>query len=430
MVMDLLLLFLLTTINGFFALAEIALVTARPERLEKMKSKGVWGAEAATKLTGDPKQFLSTIQVGITFVVLVMGVFSGTQFSDALHQFFIHSGIPGLVSEHLALILSLFFITYVSIVLGELVPKTVALSQPETIACRIAPVLYVLSFLFFPFAKLLAVSTGLITRLIGVHEQDQLFSSAELRQMVRAASDKGVIADEQKILHEKVFYFADKRARHLMTHQEDMEWVNLLQTSGEIHNQILHFKHSKIICTKGSLSQIEGIIKQREYLKAYAMQTELDLSELMQKVQYLDENMAAEDVLHFMRTSSTNVCLVTRGSDRVVGLITLSDIFEALIGRMASEGAPYEPSIFKRKDDSYLINGDAPVELLEELIPGFSIDFNQINYSSVGGFVISHLKKRPEIGDQMTIKNHNLEIMDIDGHLIDKVLLSSNSHKS
>jgi putative hemolysin len=421
--MDLLLLFLLTAINGFFALAEIALVTARLERLEKMKSKGVWGAVAAVQLTGDPKHFLSTIQVGITLVVLAMGVFSGTQLALTLEELLLRVGLPGVASEHLALVLSLVFITYVSIVLGELVPKTVALSQPESISCRIAPIVLYLSYIFFPFVKLLSVSTGLITRLMGVRQQEQLFTSAELRQMVRVASDRGVIADEQKILHEKVFYFADKRAKHLMTHKEDMECVNLLQSSDEIHSQILQFQHSKIICIKGSLSQIEGIIKQREYLKAYATQPQPQLSDLMYEAKYLDENMTAEEVLQYMRTNTTNVCLVTQAGNHVVGLITLSDIFEALIGRMATEGAPYEPPVYKRKDGSYLINGEAPVELLEELIPGFSIDFNRVNYSSVGGFVIANLKKRPEIGDRMMIKNHKLEIVDIDGHIIDKVLL-------
>jgi putative hemolysin len=422
--MDIILLLLLTGINGFFALAEIAVVTARPTRLQKMKKENVWGAKAALHLQKDPKYFLSTIQVGITLVVLVMGVLSGTQLSEKLASIFLYLGWPNAVSQPLSLVLSLFFITYISILLGELLPKTIALSKPEKVASRIAPIANVLSFVFYPFAKLLAISTGGLTRLLGFKDEGKRnFTASELRQMVRLASEEGVIDDAQKTLHEKVFYFADKRARHLMTHADELEWVDLWQSHEEINRQILRFKHSKIICIRGRLSQIAGIIKQREYLKAYAKHAEPDLLKLMDEAHFIDEFMAAEQVLQFMRKSNISVCLVTRKGAEVVGLISLSDIFEALVGKLATTEDPYEPPFFKRYDGSFLISGDAPIEVLDELLPNFTIDFSQIVYSSVGGYINAQLKNAPKIGDRIRLHQRDFEIMDIDGRYIDKILL-------
>jgi putative hemolysin len=421
--MDFLLLFILTAINGFFALAEIAVVTARSTRLKKMKGEGVWGADSALHLQQDPKYFLSTIQVGITLVVLIMGVFSGTGLSRKLESFFSYIQMPSSISHHLALILSLFFITYISILLGELVPKTIALSRPEKVACKVSPIAYFLSYLFFPFAKLLAVSTGWLTGLMGFSEPQHDFSAAELRQMVRTASEKGVIDDTQKALHEKVFYFADKRAKHLMTHADNLEYVDLLQSHEAIHSQILQFEHSKIICVEGQLSNITGIIKQREYLKAYAIHPAPNLSELIYTAHLVDENKMAEEVLQFMRFNNIIVCLVTRDGGQVVGLISLSDIFEALVGQIATEQSPYDPPFFEREDGSVLINGDAPIEILEQILPNYSVDFDQTSYSSVGGFLNGKFEGKSRVGARLTLREHVLEIVDMDGRFIDKVLV-------
>lgn len=403
------------------------MVTARPARLKRMKNAGVWGAESALQLQEDPKYFLSTMQVGITLVVLIMGLISGTGLSQKLETLFVNFGWPLAVSHHLSLVLSLFFITYISILLGELVPKTIALSRPEKVACKVASIAHFLSYVFFPFAKLLAVSTGWVTRILGFREQQNEFTAGELRQMVRIASEKGVIDNIQKALHEKVFYFADKRAKHLMTHSDNLEWVDLLQSREVIHNQILRFGHSKIICVEGHLSEIIGIIKQREYLKAYALHPDPDLTELMLKAHFIDENKMAEQVLQFMRTNNITVCLVTRGGAQVVGLISLSDIFEALVGQLATKNSPHDPPFFKREDGSFLISGDAPIEVLEQILPNFTVDFTQINYSSVGGYINGLLNGRSKVGDRINLRKHKIEVVDMDGRFIDKVLLLPSS---
>jgi len=426
MALDLLLLLLLTGINGFFALSEIALVTSRLHTLEEMQRQGLWGAKAAQKLVKTPEFSLSTIQVGITLVVLGMGVFSGVQVSENLQPLLLNAGLPEEISQPVSLVLTLAFITYVSIVLGELLPKTIALSHPEHFACRTAPFLYVMSYVFFPFVKLLTVSTKALARLMNLREQHSLLSSSELRYMVRKASEKGIIEGEQKLLHEKVFYFADKYAKHLMTHKEQLDWVDILQPPEEIHKQILRFRHSKVICVRGDLSHVEGIIKQREYLKAYLSDKNFQLSHFIKKAVFLDHELRAEKVLQRMRREGTGVCLVTQShSKEIVGLISLTDIFTSLVGQMASENMPYEPPIFEKGDGSFLLSGDAPVELLEELVPGFSIDFGQVAYSSIGGFVYYQLSKQPQIGDRVHLQNRIIEIVDMDGKIIDKLLLSA-----
>jgi putative hemolysin len=224
---EIVVLILLILINGFFALSEIALVSSKKTRLEQEMLKGSKGALTALKLLDNSESFLSAIQVGITLIGIVTGVYGGMNIADDVSPFFERIEPLKEYAGEIALTVTIIIITYLSIVIGELVPKTIALSNPDKIAIRVAPIVYYFSKVFYPFVRLLSISTNFINKILGVKKHNDRITESELRQMIKTASIEGVIENDQNTLHEKVFYFADKKAKHIMTHRTEVEWIDL-----------------------------------------------------------------------------------------------------------------------------------------------------------------------------------------------------------
>ncbi|MCE5346182.1 MAG: hemolysin family protein [Bacteroidales bacterium] len=421
--MEILVLGLLILLNGFFALSEIALVSSKKARLEQMKIEGKKGVKSALKLLENSENFLSAIQVGITLIGIVTGVYGGTNIAKHVAPFFEKITFLGASSDEIALLTTIIIITYFSIVIGELVPKTIALSNPEKIAVKIAPVIYHFSKLFYPVVKILSASTTLFDRLIGIKKQSEHVTQAELKQMIKIASYEGVIAKEQDLIHEKIFYFADKRAKHIMTHRMDVEWIDLKDPAEEIKSKLFEIKRSKIVCCDGGLDNFIGVLYLKDYLLALNSGKTFNITDLLFDPLIIPENVEARKVLKLFRQKQINFCVVVNEYGSFEGIITLHDIMESIIGDMPEEGEPYEPDIFVRDDKSVLVSGDAPVEILEQIIEGFTIDFEKTDYSTVAGFVISNINKIPNIGDKFDYGNYQIEIMDIDGNRVDKILV-------
>ncbi|MBK7709850.1 MAG: HlyC/CorC family transporter [Bacteroidales bacterium] len=264
--MELLVVGILILLNGFFALSEIALISSKKSRLEQMKIDRKRGAKTALKLLEKSENFLSAVQVGITLIGIVTGVYGGLNIAEDIAPLFQKIDFLESSANEIALGVTIVIITYFSIVLGELVPKTIALSNPEKIAVKIAPVILYFSKLFYPFVKLLSLSTNLFNNLIGIEKKTERLTEAELRQMIKIASHQGVIEKEQNLIHEKVFYFADKKAKHIMTHRVDVEWVDLKGTEEDVRSVVLGSRHSKIICCNDGLDNFVGILSVKDYL--------------------------------------------------------------------------------------------------------------------------------------------------------------------
>lgn len=220
---DFVIVLFLILLNGFFALSEIAIVSARKNKLETERKRGKKGAKRALMLRADPDNFLSSVQVGITLIGIINGAYGGQAFAGYLVPFFDQFAATAPFAEVISMVIVVFLITYVSIVIGELVPKTIALNNAEKMAIAVSPSIHVVSIIFYPFVKLLAFSTNFVNRLIGLKPKDEVISEMELRAMLKTASHEGVINAEENIIHEQVFYFSDKRAIHLMTHRTDVE---------------------------------------------------------------------------------------------------------------------------------------------------------------------------------------------------------------
>ncbi len=425
---DIIIILLLILLNGFFALSEIAIVSANKNKLETTYKNGSSGAARALKLQADPDNFLSSIQVGITLIGIINGAYGGHAFAGKLAPLFQQSELLAPFAEAISMVVVVFIITYVSIVIGELVPKSIALNNSEKMAMIVAPNIHVVSIIFYPFVKLLSFSTRFINKLIGLKPKDDIVSEMELRAMLKTASNEGIIDVEENIIHEQVFYFSDKRAKHLMTHRTDIEWVNINKSRELIVEDLLQTKHSKILACRKKIDDFVGIISMRDFLMRLNSKQDFSIEELILEPIIVPNTARAQKVLENFKNSYKFVAVVVDEYGSLDGIITIHDIFENLVGNIPEETdvESTEPLIFIRDDNSALVSGEAPIEILSQFDENFVVDFDKIDYSTVAGFVFSCINKIPGVGDKFYYNNLIFEIMDVDGNKIDKVLIIKN----
>lgn len=421
--MEIFILLILIILNGFFSLSEIAIVSGKTTRLEQMRNAGSKGAATALKLREDSEMFLSAVQVGITLISLITGAYGSVSVSAYLMPIIEMVAVLRPYAYVLSITVTMITITYISIVLGELVPKTIALSNPEKVASIVAPIIRFFSKLFYPFVKLLSGSTKFVTGVIGVEKQAEHMTEYELRQMIKTASVEGVIEEEQTDIHENVFHFSDKRAMHLMTHRIEIEWIDLNDSEEVLRAEINACQHSKVICARESLDHLCGVLNTRDYFKASIAGEKFKVEELVVQPVVIHEKTPAPSVLKLLKQNSTHLCVVVDEYGDFEGIVTLHDIMENFIGLIPDEGETEEPHYFIRDDGSVLINGDTPIEILGHIIEDFNVDFEQIDYSTVAGFIIDRINEIPKEGDKLRYHDYEFEIMDMDSNRIDKVLI-------
>lgn len=266
--MELIIIGVLILLNGFFALSEIALISSRKSRLEQYKKEGRKGSGTALNLLDNSENFLSAIQVGITLIGIVNGVYGGLTVAHRIAPYIQNITTLSPYADEIALAVTVIIITYFSILIGELVPKTIALSNPENIAIRISIPVKWFSFLFYPFVKFLSWSTSLVNKLIGIKKESNHLTDTELRQILKTASHEGVIEKDQNLIHDKVFYFSEKKAKHIMVHRMEVDWVDLNESMDLIKETIIKSKHSRLVCSRGELDNFLGILNGKDFFTA------------------------------------------------------------------------------------------------------------------------------------------------------------------
>ncbi|SDC20733.1 hemolysin family protein [Williamwhitmania taraxaci] len=421
--MEFIVLGLLILLNGFFSLSEIALVSCKQSRLEQAKIAGSKGAKIALRLLSDSESFLSATQVGITLIGIITGVFGGVSIAEDLIPFIKGFSLTAPYASEIALTSTIILITYVSIVIGELVPKTIAMSNPESIAIKVAPAIYYFSSFFYPFVRILSFSTSFVNRLIGVKERSDRVTEEELRHMIKIASNEGVIKKGQNLIHEKVFYFSEKRAKHLMTHRTDVELLDISLSPEVFHQTVLQLKHSKVIVFRKYPDDFIGVLSIKDYLLNKSLAIPKPVEEILLKPVIVADTTNAQQLVALFRQMHNYFAVVVDEYGSFEGIVTLHDIMENIIGSMPDEWEEPEPDVFVREDKSVLVSGDAPLETLTEIIEDFTIDFEEIGYSTVAGFVFNRINKIPQLGDKFTFRDYTIEIVDIDRNKIDKVLI-------
>lgn len=412
---------LLTLLNGVLAMSELAVVSSRPVRLKLLADQGNRGAAIAMRLADDPGRFLSTVQIGITLVGVLSGAFSGATLGARLAGWLETQGLSENWADGLGVGSVVVAITYLSLIVGELVPKQIALRAPEAVAAKVAPAMALLSKVALPLVWLLNASGKAVLALLGQKgETDERMSDEEIRTVLAEAHSAGVIEPEESEMISGVMRLADRTARGLMTPRREVEVVDIEDNLVEIREQLRSSQRSRLPVRNGSTDEIMGVLFVKDALDAFLQGTNLDVRSLMRDALVVSDLTGAIDVIQSLRKSPAHMVLVYDEYGHFEGIVTSGDVLEAITG-VFREDDTEEPAIVEREDGSFLVAGWMPIdEFADEM--GFSLD-EEPDYETVAGFVIDELKRLPSLGESFTAKGWHFEVIDLDGRRVDKLLV-------
>jgi putative hemolysin len=425
-VIEILIVLLLIVANGVFAGSEIAVVSARKVRLERMANQGNAKAKTALKLAKFPNDFLSTVQIGITLIGILSGAVGGATIAQRLKPFL--ETIPWLApySEGISLGIVVTLITYLSLVIGELMPKRMALSNPEEVACLVAKPMRLLSRITAPLVHLLSVSTGGLLKLLGIPASEELpLTEEEIKVLIEQATESGTFEESEQEMVERVFRLGDRPIKAIMTPKLEIVWLDFDAPLEETERQVMESNHSRFPVSRGSLDNCLGILRGNNFLSARLRGQEIDLATMLQPSLYVPESTTALKILEQFKRTGVQIALVTDEYGSIEGLVTLNDLMQAIVGDIPSSEHWEEPMVIQRDDGSWLLDGllstDEVKDLLDkELLPGEETGY----YHTLGGFVVTFLGHIPRSGDHFEWEGMRFEVMDMDGTRVDKVLVS------
>ncbi|MCX2452397.1 hemolysin family protein [Pedobacter sp. PLR] len=422
--MEVLIIFILTLLNGFFALSEIALVSVKKSRIEHLAAQGSANAKTVLKLLDNPENFLSSVQVGITLIGVISGAYGGAALTDDMVVLLSGLTFLGDSLHTVSLIIVIGGITYFTIVVGELVPKTIAMNNSERISLFCVPVIRVFTLITYPFVKLLSISTSLILKLMGVKENEtEKVSEEELRFMLKTAGKQGVLESEESETFQNLFSFTDQTAKSLMTHSSEVEWINYNWSKEDIFDKVKESVHSRFIVADGVLDKPLGVINIKDLLENYNHE-DFSLDRILTKPIYVVMNAPAFKILNLFKDKKQYMGVVVDEFGSVRGVITLHDLIEAIVGDLPDEDETDKNHIIRREDNSYLLNGRTTIFELNQFFEREIIEINLAHYSTVSGFMMDHLKAMPHEGNVVEYENFKFEIVDMDGVRIDQVLMT------
>jgi putative hemolysin len=422
--MEILVIVLLTLLNGFFSLSEIALVSVKVSRIQALADQGDSRAKTILNLLADPEGFLSAVQVGITLIGIIAGAYGGTALTGDLEAVLLGSPTFAPYAHNIALIVVIGGITYFTIVVGELVPKSVAMSDPEGIALFSAPIIRVFTMAMYPFVKLLSFSTAMIVKLLPIQEDlsDRL-SEEELRAIIRTANLQGVLDKQESEAHQNIFRFSEHVARTLMTHRNQVEWIDSAEPLEQIVSQVKESTRSKYPVCKGSLDEIQGTLDIRDLLEHYTAPG-FRIDQVTKPAIIVPESAGAFDILKLFKKNKQYIAIVVDEHGGFKGVLTLHDLTEVIVGDLPDEDEDSSPEIVQRTDGSWLVGGQVLIGDLNQFLGRSVLDEESTGYATVAGYFLSRLDHIPTVGDRFEDELFVGEVMDMDGNRIDKVLIT------
>jgi putative hemolysin len=428
--LDVLLILALIALNGLLAMSELAIVSSRDARLKAMARSGSRGARSALELAAEPGRFLSTVQSGITLISIINGAFSGASLGEPIADRFQHAGLSQGSAHTVGFGLVIFLITFVSLVIGEIVPKQIALRSPEPIAAIVARPMQWLSKITAPFVWLLDRSSALIFHLVGLdRESKNQVTAEELHLVVAEAQNAGVLEESERAIISGIVRLADRPVREVMTPRMEIDWIDVGATPDELRQSLLATPHSRIPVADGSVENIVGVVQTRDMLDALLNGQALDLQHLCRKAPVIPDLMDAMDALAVLRSADVPLALVNDEYGHLDGIVTPGSILAALAGTFAHDiEQGEEPPLVERDDGSWLISGAATADLLGDRL-GIAMP-DERDYSTVAGFALSVLKHLPETGETFRHDGWSFEIVDMDGRKIDKLIASGPKRKA
>jgi putative hemolysin len=429
MAVELAVIMLLIIANGVFAMSEIAIVAARKSRLQDWAEKGDAKAKTALDLATQPNQFLSTVQIGITLVGILAGAFAGRSLANEIAGYLDTIPVLSHYSDAIALGLVVICITYLSVVVGELVPKRIALSYPERIATFMARPMQVLSAISSPVVRLLSISTDALFRLLGsrpVHEPT--VTEEEVRTLIKQGTAAGVFEASEQDMLEAVIAMGDKSARALMTPRTQIVWFDVSDSADAIRKKVSESGHSRFPVGAGSLDNVVGVVQAKDILAGALANNRVDLSQCLQQPAFVPRSMSALQVLDHIKRSGSHLVLVVDEYGGIGGLLTHHDVLEAIAGDMPFGKSPVRSKAVQRHDGSWLLDGMLAVDDFKEIfhlesLPGEKKDA----YQTLGGFIFTQIGRVPSESDSFEWNNLRFEVVDMDGKRIDKVLVTAGS---
>jgi putative hemolysin len=424
--MEILIIILLMILNGLFAMSEMAVVSSRKSRLQHWARKGNFRAQIALELAQSPSRFLSTIQVGITLIGILAGAFGGTTVARSLGIYL--KAIPYLreYSEILSLGIVVLFLTYLTIVLGELVPKRLALNNPERIASAVAVPLRLVSTITHPVVQVLTISSEWVLKLLGHRPSEEAsITEEEIKILIEQGVQEGIFAETEKELVKSVFRLADREVGVLMTPRMEIIWLDLDASFEENRTKIMENPYTRFPVAQGRLDNILGVVRAKDLLVQGLSGRPMDLKERMNPPLFVPENAPAMHLLELFKKSRPHMALVVDEYGGIQGLVTLNDILESIVGEISAPGQNTEPQARQREDGSWLVDGLMPIDEFKEIFGlGNLPDEGSAHFQTLGGFVMMQMGRVPQTGEHFEWETLRFEVMDMDGKRVDKVLIT------
>ena len=412
---------LLILLNGFFAMSELAIVSSRRARLKLLADQGHRGARRALRLAEDPTQFLATVQIGITLVGIVAGAYSGATLSAPLAAAIRDWPLVGDYAFPLAVSLVVAAITYLSLVVGELVPKRIAMSHAEAIAMRVTLPMLLLARIGTPIVFALRVSTDGLLRLLRVRQGARArISEEEIKVMIAEGAEAGIFMPQEHHMIEGVLHLADRSVRTIMTPRPDLEWLDAQEDATALMQTIVAAEHSRLLFCEGTVDEVLGFVHVKDLLMQVAAGKQLDPRSVLKQPLTVHESTTVLRLLDLFRQQAANLAIVLDEYGGVQGITTPRDIFAAIAGEFAEDAAD-EPGITRRPDGSWLVDGRLRVADLERAIGARSLVSE--DYMTVAGLLLQHMGHLPRVGESLEFGGYRFEVVDMDGRRIDKIII-------
>lgn len=424
--LEILFIILLILANGVFAMAEIAIVSARKARLQQRAEEGKPGARTALELANAPSRFLATIQIGITLVGVLAGAFGGATLAEKLAAALSRVHLLAPYSEAIGLGLVVLGITYLSLVIGELAPKHLALSNPERVASAVASPMRALSVVVSPFVHLLSLSTGVVLRALGVRPSSEpSVTEEEIKIMIEQGTQVGIFHPAEEEMVRRVFRLGDLKIEAFMTPRTEIVWLDLEDPPEETQCRITTSGHSRFPVAQGSLDHVLGLVHVRDLLAHSLAAQPVDLRAALKPALFIPEGIPALTVLERFKSGRSQVALVIDEYGGLQGLVTVNDILEAIVGDISSTDGWARPEAVRREDGSWLVDGMLPIDEFKKIFQMKELpEEEESHYWTLGGFVMASLGRVPSTGDPFEWGGLRFEVVDMDGRRVDKVLVA------
>jgi putative hemolysin len=419
---DILVLLVLMVVNGLFAMAEMAIITARPSRLQQLASDGKHGAKVAMQLANEPNHFLSTVQVGITLIGILTGTLGGAALAEDLEGQI--EKIKGLdaYSNAIAFALIVSITTYLSLVIGELVPKRLAMQNPEGLATRLAVSMNWLSIATRPIVALLSFSTNAVLRALGIDlNKEKDVTEAEVIALMEHGFQTGVFESAEQELVERIFELDIRTVGSVMTPRTEITWLNLEEPADSLRAKIAQNPYSVYPVCQGDLDRVVGMVSAKQLMAKALLSQDLPLKEMLKEPLLLPETIFVSKALELIKSSGIHVALIISEYGGVEGIVTINDVLEELVGNIDVD----EPQFVQRADGTWLVDGMLGIHKVVDVFPDFqSPGDEEGSYTTLAGFIMARLGHIPTIAETFVWGDFTFEIVDMDGRRIDKVMIS------